>query len=151
MFLLSLYIVGVGSLPWFSIPSVLLGFVLAWKFSPIQGFLVPIRLTSYPVVNILLFFVPFIPIVMVAGQPDERDALAMLLFMSVLLPVPWTFFAVLEILVHRQPGMLETTDPKEHAYRHLHSRRFLLITWGIAGVALVLSSLLVLINWAIVG
>lgn len=152
VFLLLLYIVGVGTAPWYSLSAVLLGFLPTWHLSPLGGFLLPIRLTIYPLVNIMIFFVPFIPVVITAGQYNNNDeALAMLLFTSVLLPVPWTLLAIIELVVHRQPIMLENTNAKEHAQHHAHSRKFLRLTWSIGVAAVAISAALVLLRWLVAG
>lgn len=144
-----LYVMGIGAEPWWSVLAMLLGFVLTWRFAPISGFLLPIRITAYTPINLLLFFVPFIPVIVAAGQANNAASLAMLLLTSVLIPVPWTLFVLIEMLVHQSPAMLDATHPQEHANRHLYDQRFLHVTWKLAGISLAISVVIVLVRWAI--
>jgi hypothetical protein len=145
-----LYLMDIGAEPWWSALAVLLGFALTRSMAPISGFLLPIRITAYTPINVALFFVPFIPVVISAGQANNASSAAMLLFTSAVIAVPWTVFTLIELLVHRSPAMLGVTHPQEHEHWHSHDQSFLRVTWKLAGASLVISTIIVIIRWIIV-
>jgi hypothetical protein len=127
-----------------SLLAVLNGFVLTYWLSPVRGFVLPIRLTFYTPINVLLFFIPFLPAMLTCGTTSTNNALAMLMATCVLLPVPWTFYVLVQSLLEHQLGLDAAT---RHPGQPVYNGPFLVVSWLVCGACLAAATLVVFAHW----
>jgi hypothetical protein len=73
------------------------GLAITWILSPssLEKIYLPIELTNYRVVNAALFFLPLASVWFLTFN-DETTALASLLLLSLLIPIPWTIYLAIK-------------------------------------------------------